>query len=82
MDKAAKRAANSKQLIRRRTMKVAITILLLPLLSLLVGCSSKFDECVEKEKESYRTRNNGASYGQVQSKQAEFEMMCSSLKGK
>jgi len=38
MDKAAKRAANSKQLIRRRTMKVAKTILLLPLLSLLVGC--------------------------------------------
>jgi hypothetical protein len=63
-------------------MNVAKTILLLPLFSLVVGCSSKFDECVEKEKESYRARNSGASYGQVQSKQAEFEMMCSSFKGK
>ena len=63
-------------------MNVKKTILLLPLLALFVGCSSKFDECVEKEKESYRSRNPGASYGQVQTKQAEFEMMCSSLKGK
>jgi hypothetical protein len=63
-------------------MNVKITILMLPLLALVGGCSNKFDECVEKEKESYRSRNPGASYGQVQTKQAEFEMMCSSLKGK
>jgi len=63
-------------------MKTAKTLALVPLLALLSGCSNKFDECVAKEKESYRTRNPGASYGQVQSKQDEFEMMCSSLKGK
>ena len=63
-------------------MNVQKTILLLPLLALVVGCSNKFDECVEKEKDSYRSRNPGASYGQVQSKQDEFEMMCSSFKGK
>ena len=53
---------------------------LIALLALLTGCSNKFDECVAKEKESYRTRNPGASYGQVQSKQDEFEMLCSSFK--
>jgi len=63
-------------------MKTAKTLALVSLLALLSGCSNKFDECVAKEKESYRTRNPGASYGQVQSKQDEFEMMCSSLKGK
>jgi len=63
-------------------MKTAKTLALVPLLALLSGCSNKFDECVAKEKESYRTRNPGASYGQVQSKQDEFEMMCSSFKGK
>ncbi|MBM3366164.1 MAG: hypothetical protein FJY48_10740 [Betaproteobacteria bacterium] len=63
-------------------MKTAKTLALVSLLALLSGCSNKFDECVAKEKESYRTRNPGASYGQVQSKQDEFEMMCSSFKGK
>ena len=63
-------------------MNVKKSTLLLPLLALIVGCSNKFDECVAKEKESYRSRNPGASYGQVQSKQDEFEMMCSSFKGK
>lgn len=63
-------------------MNATKTLMLLPLLVLVVGCSNKFDECVAKEKESYRTRNPGASYGQVQSKQDEFEMLCSSYKGK
>jgi hypothetical protein len=52
------------------------------MLALMTGCSNKFDECVAKEKESYRSRNPGASYGQVQTKQDEFEMLCSSFKGK
>ena len=63
-------------------MNMTKSMLLVPLLALIVGCSNKFDECVEKEKDSYRSRNPGASYGQVQSKQDEFEMMCSSYKGK
>ncbi|MBU3708416.1 MAG: hypothetical protein FGM20_04840 [Burkholderiaceae bacterium] len=61
-------------------MNTAKPFALIALLALLTGCSNKFDECVAKEKESYRTRNPGASYGQVQSKQDEFEMLCSSFK--
>lgn len=49
---------------------------------ILSGCSSKFDECVEKERESYRSQNPKASYGQITAKQAEFEMLCSSYKNK
>jgi hypothetical protein len=63
-------------------MKMATTSLLILTLALIAGCSNKFDECVAKEKESYRSRNPGASYGQVQTKQGEFEMLCSSFKGK
>jgi len=58
-----------------------IVIVLLVLMS-LSGCSDGYDACVEREKSSFRDRNPGASYGQVQSKQAEFEMMCSSYKKK
>jgi hypothetical protein len=63
-------------------MKMATTSLLILTLALIAGCSNKFDECVAKEKESYRLRNPGASYGLVQTKQEEFEMLCSSFKGK
>jgi hypothetical protein len=63
-------------------MKMATTSLFILTLALIAGCSNKFDECVAKEKESYRSRNPGASYGQVQTKQEEFEMLCSSFKGK
>ena len=63
-------------------MKMATASLLILMLALMTGCSNKFDECVAKEKESYRSRNPSASYGQVQTKQDEFEMLCSSFKGK
>lgn len=63
-------------------MKMATASLLILTLVSITGCSNKFDECVAKEKESYRSRNPGASYGQVQTKQDEFEMLCSSFKGK
>jgi PBP1b-binding outer membrane lipoprotein LpoB len=49
---------------------------------LLTGCSNPYEECIEKQKAEYRQRNPKASYGQLQSKQAEFEMMCSSYKSK
>ena len=51
-------------------------------LLLVAGCSNKYDECIEKEKESYRSTHPKASYGQIMSKQSEFEMMCSQYKGK
>jgi hypothetical protein len=49
---------------------------------LLAGCSSQYDLCIEREKEDYRQRNPKASYGQIMSKQREFELTCSSFKGK
>jgi hypothetical protein len=49
---------------------------------LLAGCSSQYDLCIEREKEEYRQRNPKASYGQIMSKQQEFELTCSSFKGK
>ena len=51
-------------------------------LFLIVGCSSKYDECLEQQKAEYRERNPKASYGQVQSKQFDFELMCSKYKTK
>lgn len=59
----------------------AIVVVLLVLMS-LAGCSNEYDACIEREKASYRERNPKASYGQIQSKQFEFEMMCSSYKKK
>jgi hypothetical protein len=59
----------------------AIVIVLLVLMS-VAGCSNEYDLCIERQKEEYRQRNPKASYGQVNSKQAEFEMMCSSYKKK
>ncbi len=49
---------------------------------LLAGCSNKYDECIEQQKTEYRERNPKASYGQVQSRQQDFELMCSKFKGK
>lgn len=59
----------------------AIVVVLLLLMS-LAGCSNEYDVCIERQKEEYRQRNPKASYGQIQSKQFEFEMMCSSYKKK
>jgi hypothetical protein len=49
---------------------------------MMTACSNEYDLCLEREKQEYRQRNPGASYGQVQSRQADFEMMCSSLRSK
>ena len=46
------------------------------------GCSNRYDECIEQQKQEYRERNPKASYGQVQSRQQDFELMCSKFKGK
>ena len=59
----------------------AIVLVLLVLMS-LAGCSNDYDLCMERQKEEYRQRNPKASYGQMQSKQFEFEMLCSSYKKK
>jgi len=52
------------------------------LLLAVAGCSNQYDACLEKEREEYRQRNPKASHSVMSRKQAEFEMMCSSLKGK
>lgn len=46
------------------------------------GCSNQYDNCLESQKADYRAKNPNASYGQVQSKQFEFELMCSKYKPK
>lgn len=49
-------------------------------LLILFGCSNRYEECIEKEKASYRERNPKASYSQITTRQQEFEMMCSRFK--
>lgn len=49
---------------------------------LLAGCSSKFDDCVEREKEDYRKSHPNASFGLINSKYKDFELNCSKFKGK
>jgi hypothetical protein len=48
----------------------------------LAGCSNKFNECVELQKEEFRRRNPGASYSLINSKYRDFETSCSQFKGK
>lgn len=63
-------------------MKTANNIVLFSAVLMLAACTSKYDECIEKQKQEYRTSNPNASYAQTQSKQPEFEMMCSKYKNK
>lgn len=51
-------------------------------LLLVVGCSNKYDECLDKEKESYRDKYPNASFAMMSSKQKDFEIACSKFKGK
>ena len=48
----------------------------------VTGCGSKYDECLEYEREQFRQRNPNASHSLMSRKQQEFEMMCSSFKTK
>jgi hypothetical protein len=52
------------------------------LLLAMMGCTNKYNECLEQQKSEYRQRNPKASFALMNSKQAEFEMMCSKFKGK
>ncbi len=48
----------------------------------LTACSDPYQTCIEQEKQEYRERNPKASYGQVQSRQSDFELMCSKYQKK
>lgn len=48
----------------------------------VAGCSSKYDECLDNERENYRSSHPNASHSEMSRKQQEFEMMCSQYKGK
>lgn len=61
---------------------VKSTISIITTALLISGCTSQHEECIEREKQQYRSQNPSASYGQVQSRQADFELMCSKFKGK
>jgi hypothetical protein len=66
----------------RHLVFIGFILYLILMFMILTGCTSKYDECVAKERESYRQRNPNASHSLMSRKQQEFEMMCSSLKGK
>lgn len=59
---------------------IGFILYLILMLLILSGCSNQYEECIEKEKASYRERNPKASYSQLTAKQQDFEMMCSRLK--
>lgn len=66
----------------RQLAVLGFIIYLVLVVLVLTGCTSQYDACVEKEREEYRQRNPKASHTAISRKQQEFEMMCSSLKGK
>jgi hypothetical protein len=51
-------------------------------LTLVAGCSRPYEDCLEQQKTEYRERYPTASYGQVQGRQRDFELICSKFKGK
>jgi hypothetical protein len=51
-------------------------------LTLVAGCSRPYEACLEQQKTEYRERYPTASYGQVQGRQRDFELICSKFKGK
>jgi hypothetical protein len=66
----------------RHLVLIGFIFYLILMFMILTGCTSKYDECLEKEREAFRQRNPNASHSMMSRKQQEFEMMCSSLKGK
>ena len=66
----------------RHLVLIGFIFYLILMFMILTGCTSKYDECLEKERETFRQRNPNASHSLMSRKQQEFEMMCSSLKGK
>lgn len=64
----------------RQLAMIGFILYLILMLLILSGCSNQYEECIEKEKASYRERNSKASYSQLTAKQQDFEMMCSRLK--
>jgi len=59
-----------------------VRYVIMVLLLAMMGCTNKYNECLEQQKSEYRQRNPKASFALMNSKQAEFEMMCSKFKGK
>ena len=55
---------------------------LIVLTLILAACSSKYDDCIDKEKEEYRASHPNASFALINSKQKDFELNCSKYKGK
>jgi len=59
----------------------AMVVILLILMS-LAGCMSEYEICIDKQRSEFRQRNPNASHALMNSRQQEFEMMCSSLRNK
>lgn len=56
------------------------TLLVLSLF--LLGCSNPYEDCIEQQRSEYRLRNPNASYGQITSRQKDYELMCSKFRTK
>lgn len=52
------------------------------ILLFIVACTDPYQDCIEREKESYRASHPRASYGEIQHRTKDFEMMCSSFRTK
>lgn len=59
------------------TTVVVLACMLCLILWLITGCSDAYNDCLEQQKIEYRSRNPGASYGQLQAQAHNFELMCS-----
>ena len=60
--------------------KLSVFFILLIIVLFLVSCTDPYAQCIEQQRVEYRSRNPSASYGQIVSRQAEFEAKCSQYK--
>jgi hypothetical protein len=48
----------------------------------LSACGSKFDSCIDEQREMYRLKNPNAPHSQITSQYQRFQMVCSEFKDK
>jgi hypothetical protein len=52
------------------------SFLLLWAVVIIAGCSDKFEQCIEDQKETYRKENPTASFSMINAKYKDFESRC------
>lgn len=58
------------------------TLLLLMWVLMIAGCSNKFEERIEDQKQTYRKENPNASFSMINAKYKDFESRCYQFRGK